>query len=31
MITSGLGQELTLPQNMKLELVLERPLHLGGA
>ena len=31
MITSGLGQELTLPQNMKLELVLERPLRLGGA
>jgi hypothetical protein len=31
MLTSGLGQELTLPQNMKLELVLERPLHLGGA
>jgi hypothetical protein len=30
-ITSGLGQELTLPQNMKLELVLERPLHLGGS
>jgi hypothetical protein len=29
MMTSGLGQELTLPQNMKLELVLERPLHLG--
>ena len=29
MIASGLGQELTLPQNMKLELVLERPLHLG--
>src|SRR5580658_9702372 len=29
MITSGLGQDLTLPQNMKLELVLERPLHLG--
>ncbi len=29
MITSGLGQELTLPQNMKLELVLVRPLHLG--
>jgi hypothetical protein len=29
MITSGLGQELTLPQYMKLELVLERPLHLG--
>jgi hypothetical protein len=29
MITSGLGQELTLPQNMKLELALERPLHLG--
>jgi hypothetical protein len=31
LITSGLGQELTLPQNIKLELVLERPLHLGGA
>ena len=31
MMTSGLGQELTLPQNMKLELALERPLHLGGA
>jgi|HubBroStandDraft_2_1064218.scaffolds.fasta_scaffold11745_2 hypothetical protein len=29
MITSGLGQDLTLPQNMKLELALERPLHLG--
>jgi hypothetical protein len=29
MITSGLGQELTLPQNLKLELVLKRPLHLG--
>jgi hypothetical protein len=29
MMTSGLGQELTLPQNMKLELVLERPLHFG--
>ena len=29
MMTSGLGQELTLPQNMKLELALERPLHLG--
>jgi hypothetical protein len=29
MITSGLGQELTLSQNMKLELVLERPLRLG--
>src|SRR5208282_1755148 len=29
MMTSGLGQELTLPQNMKLELTLERPLHLG--
>ncbi len=29
MITSGLGQELTLPLNIKLELVLERPLHLG--
>jgi hypothetical protein len=31
MITSGLGQELTLPLDMKLELVLERPLHLGGS
>jgi hypothetical protein len=31
MITSGLGQELTMPLNMKLELVLERPLHLGGS
>ena len=31
MMTSGLGQELTLPQNMKLELVLERPLRLAGA
>jgi len=31
MITSGLGQELTLPQNIKLELVLQRPLHVGGA
>ncbi|MFZ3214865.1 MAG: hypothetical protein WA192_02290 [Candidatus Acidiferrales bacterium] len=29
MITSGLGQELTLPQNMKLELVLERPLYFS--
>jgi hypothetical protein len=29
MMTSGLGQDLTLLQNMKLELVLERPLHLG--
>ena len=29
MITSGLGQELTLPQNLKLELVLQRPLYLG--
>jgi hypothetical protein len=29
MMTSGLGQELTLPQNMKLELALERPLRLG--
>jgi hypothetical protein len=31
LITSGLGQELTLPQDIKLELVLERPLRLGGA
>jgi hypothetical protein len=29
MITSGLGQELTLPQNLKLELALARPLYLG--
>ncbi len=29
MITSGLGQEITLPQKMKLELVLERPLYPG--
>ena len=29
MITSGLGQELTLPQNLKLELVLQRPLYVG--
>jgi len=29
MITSGLGQDLTLPQNMKLELALQRPLYLG--
>ncbi len=27
MATSGLGQELTLEQNVKLELVLQRPLH----
>jgi hypothetical protein len=29
MLTSGLGQELTLPLNMKLELALERPLRVG--
>ncbi len=29
MITSGLGQEITLPQKMRLELVLERPLYPG--
>ncbi|MGC1910459.1 MAG: hypothetical protein WA660_01380 [Candidatus Acidiferrales bacterium] len=29
MITSGLGQEITLPKEMKLELVLERPLYSG--
>src|SRR5271163_1044619 len=29
MMTSGLGQELTLPQNLKLELVLQRPLYVG--
>jgi hypothetical protein len=27
MITSGLGQDITLPLNMKLELALERPLY----
>lgn len=29
MAASGLGQELTLAKGMKLELVIERPLHLG--
>jgi hypothetical protein len=29
MAASGLGQELTLEKGMKLELVIERPLHLG--
>lgn len=30
MISSGLGQELTLQQNTKLELVLDHPLYLAG-
>jgi hypothetical protein len=29
MITSGLGQEITLPTGTKLEIVLERPLFFG--
>jgi hypothetical protein len=29
MTSSGLGQELTLEQNMKLELILQRPLYIG--
>ncbi|HXN74212.1 MAG TPA: hypothetical protein VN861_16820 [Candidatus Acidoferrales bacterium] len=29
MVTSGIGQELTLAENMKLELILERPLRVG--
>jgi hypothetical protein len=29
MATSGIGQDLTLEQNMKLELVLQRPLIFG--
>lgn len=29
MLTSGLGQELTLEKNTKLELTLERPFHFG--
>jgi hypothetical protein len=29
MVTSGIGQELTLPENTKLELILERPLRVG--
>ena len=29
MAASGLGQELTLEKGMKLELVIQRPLHLG--
>src|SRR5271155_5236007 len=29
MITSGLGEELARPQIIKLELVLQRPLHVG--
>jgi len=29
MATSGLGQELKLEPNMKLELALERPLYFG--
>lgn len=29
MATSGIGQDLTLAENMKLELVLQRPLYFG--
>jgi hypothetical protein len=29
MVTSGIGQELTLGENTKLELMLERPLRVG--
>jgi len=29
MVTSGIGQELTLDENTKLELILERPLRMG--
>ncbi|HXO04657.1 MAG TPA: hypothetical protein VN884_03385 [Candidatus Sulfotelmatobacter sp.] len=29
MVTSGIGQELTLAENTKLELMLERPLRVG--
>jgi hypothetical protein len=29
MVTSGIGQELTLDENTKLELILERPLRVG--
>jgi predicted small secreted protein len=31
MVTSGIGQELTLDENTKLELVLERALRLKRA
>jgi predicted small secreted protein len=31
MVTSGIGQELTLEQNTKLELVLERSLRIRRA
>jgi hypothetical protein len=29
MATSGIGQDLTLPENMKLEIALQRPLYFG--
>ena len=29
MATSGIGQDLTLAENMKLEIVLQRPLYFG--
>jgi hypothetical protein len=29
MVTSGLGQELTLPKDTKIEIILERSLHFG--
>ena len=31
MATSGIGQDLTLEQNLKLEIVLQRPLYFGKA
>ena len=31
MATSGIGQDLTLAENMKLEIVLQRPLYFGKA
>jgi hypothetical protein len=29
MVTSGLGQDLTLDKNMKLEVTLQHPLNFG--
>lgn len=31
MVTSGLGQELTLPRDTKIEIILERSLYFGAA
>jgi len=31
MATSRIGQDLTLEQNLKLEIVLQRPLYFGKA